>query len=95
MNIDWKLLSYAMFISAIVAWISALILSIVVIQPLLDIWKHTPQYFLGNVSVTIAQGKSCWPIIPMWVLLLLLLLFWCSLTFVLYVIMRSFKKHKQ
>lgn len=92
MKIEWKLLSYAMFLSVIVTWISSLIVSILVIQPLLDIWRYLPEILSGDVSVTIAEAKYSVPVIPLYVLLLLSLFFWCFLTLVFYVLMKSLKK---
>jgi preprotein translocase subunit SecG len=92
MNVDWKLLSYAMFISVIIIWISALIVSIIFIQPLLDMWRDLPQILSGNVSYTFVGSKL--PSIPLWVLFIVSLLLWCVLTVFLYVIMKSLKKPK-
>jgi hypothetical protein len=95
MNIDWKHLSYAMFVSFIVIWVCALIVSVLFIQPLLDTWKCFPQILSGieNHSVTIAVSNQ--PTIPLWVLLILALLLWSVLTVISYVIMNSLKKKKK
>jgi len=90
MNVDWKLLSYAMFISVIIIWVSALIISVMFIQPLLDMWRDLPQILSGNASYTFVESSL--PSIPLWNLLIVSLLFWGVLTVFFYVIMKSLKK---
>jgi preprotein translocase subunit SecG len=93
MAVDWKLLSYAMFISVIIVWISAVIVSVLFIQPSLDMWRGLPQILSGNVSYTFVESSL--PNIPLWVLLIVSLLLWCGLTIFFYVIMKSWKKMKK
>jgi hypothetical protein len=93
MTVDWKLLSYAMFISVIIVWISAVIVSVLFIQPSLDMWRDLPQILSGNVSYTFAESSL--PNIPLWFLLIVSLLLWCSLTIFFYVIMKALKKMKK
>jgi hypothetical protein len=93
MNVDWKLLSYAMVVSVIIIWICTLIVSVLFIQPLLDSWRCLPQILSGNTSYTFAVSKV--PSIPLWVLLVVSLLLWAVLTVVSYVIMSSLKKNKE
>jgi len=95
MNLDWKLLSYAMLISVVIVWVLALIVSILFIQPLLDSWRCLPQIIsdLENHSITFAVPKL--PTIPLWVLLVVSLLLWGVMTIISYVIMKSLKKNKK
>ena len=93
MNVEWKFLSYSMFISVIIIWISAVLVSVFFIQPLLDMWSGLPQILSGNVSCTFVESSL--PSIPLWVLLLVSLLLWCGLTIFFYVIMKSLKKKEK
>jgi hypothetical protein len=93
MRVDWRILSYAMFVSLIIIWIFALIVSILLIQPLLDMWKCLPQILSGNISYTFTGSK--YPSIPLWVLLIVSLFLWCVLTIIFYGIMKSLKKNEK
>jgi preprotein translocase subunit SecG len=93
MAVDWKILSYAMFISMIIVWISAGIVSVLFIQPSLDLWRDLPQILSGNVSYTFVESSL--PNIPLWVLLIVSLLLWCGLTIFFYIIMKALKKMKK
>lgn len=96
MNIDWKLLSYAMTISVGIIWICALIVSVLFIQPLLDMWDSLPQILSDmatNHSTTIAV--STLPSIPLWILLVVAFLLWTILTIISYASMNYFKKNKK
>jgi hypothetical protein len=94
MNVDWKLLSYAMIVSVGIIWVCAFIVSVLFIQPLLDMWRDLPQILSGieNHSLTIAVSNQ--PTIPLWILLILSLFLWIVLTVILYIIMNSLKKRK-
>jgi len=93
MNVDWKLLSYAMVFSLVIIWICALIVSVLFIQPLLDMWRCLPQILANmseNHSTTFAVSR--FPSIPLWILLIISLLLWCVLTVFSYIIMDYLKK---
>ncbi|HIG99924.1 MAG TPA: hypothetical protein HA258_05025 [Thermoplasmata archaeon] len=92
MKIDWKLLSYAMFISVIIIWVCASIVSVFFIQPLLDMLRNLPIILSGNASCTFTGSKL--PNIPLWILLVISLLLWSVLTGLSYVIMKALKKTK-
>jgi hypothetical protein len=92
MTVDWKLLSYAMIASVVVIWVCALIVSILFIQPLLDMWRCLPQILTNmseNHSTTFAVSK--FPSIPLWILLVVSLLLWVMMTIISYSIMNSLK----
>jgi len=96
MNVDWKLLSYAMVFSLVIIWICALIVSVLFIQPLLDMWRCLPQILANmseNHSTTFAVSR--FPSIPLWILLIISLLLWCVLTVSSYIIMNYLKKMKK
>ena len=93
MKIDWKFLSYSMLASGFIIWICALIVSVVFIQPLLDSWRCIPSIVSGNTSTTIVISKL--PVVPLWGLLLIALVFWCSLTVGSYVLLRYLNRNKK
>jgi RsiW-degrading membrane proteinase PrsW (M82 family) len=93
MNLDWKLLSYAMLISVIIIWVCALIVSVLFIQPLLDMWRCLPQIISGNASYTFIGSK--YPSIPLWILLVVSLFLWGVLTVFSYIIMNYLRKNKK
>jgi hypothetical protein len=95
MNVDWKLLSYAMVFSVVIIWICALIVSVLFIQPLLDMWKCFPQILSNVENHSITFAVSNLPTIPLWVLLILSLLLWGVLTGCSYVIMKALKQNKK
>lgn len=92
---DWKLLSYAMIVSVGIIWVCALIVSVLFIQPLLDMWKSLPQILSGleNHSTTIAVSGL--PSIPLWVLLVVSLLLWGVMTIIFYEVMIYLGKNKK
>jgi hypothetical protein len=95
MPVDWKLLSYAMIVSVGIIWICTLIISVLFIQPLLDMWGSLPEILSDmeeNHSTTIAV--STLPSIPLWILLIVALLLWAILTVISYAIMKYCKKEK-
>jgi len=96
MTVDWKLLSYAMIVSVGIIWVCAFIVSVLFIQPLLDMWDRLPQILSDmatNHSTTITV--STLPSIPLWILLVAALLLWGILTLISYMIMKHFKKNEK
>jgi hypothetical protein len=93
MKIDWKFLSYSMLVSGFIIWVCALFVSVVFIQPLLDSWRCIPSIVSGNTSTTIAISKL--PVVPLWGLLLIALMFWCSLTVGSYELLKYLNRNKK
>lgn len=96
MELDWKLLTYAMIVSVGIIWVCALIVSILFIQPVLDMWNSLPEILSDmaeNHSTTIAV--STLPSIPLWILLIVALLLWAMLTVVSYTILKYCKNKKE
>jgi hypothetical protein len=96
MIVDWKLLSLAMIVSVVVIWVCALVVSVLFIQPLLDMWRCLPQILANmseNHSTTFAVSR--FPSIPLWILLIISLLLWCVLTVFSYIIMNYLKKNEK
>lgn len=82
-----------MFVSVIIIWIFALIVSVLFIQPSLDSWGCLPQILSGNASYTFISSKL--PNIALWGLLVIALLLWSVLTVFLYVIIKFLEKMKK
>lgn len=96
MTVNWKLLSYAMIVSVVIIWLCALVVSVLFIQPLLDMWRCLPKFLSNtsqNHSTTIAVSKL--PSIPLWVLLVVSLLLWITFTLIVYAVMNYWKKNKK
>ncbi|MFA5102087.1 MAG: hypothetical protein WC525_02945 [Candidatus Thermoplasmatota archaeon] len=93
MPVDWKMLSYAMVISSAIIWTCSVVISLLFIQPLLDMWSSLPDILSGNTSYTYA-GSSL-PSIPLWILLLSFLFLWIVSTFFLYGVMNILKKRRE
>ncbi|MBN2599019.1 MAG: hypothetical protein JXA75_00655 [Candidatus Thermoplasmatota archaeon] len=93
MTIDWKILSYAMIISSAIVWTCSVVVSLLFIQPLLDMWSSLPDILSGNTSYTYAESSL--PSIPLWILLLSSLFLWIVSTFFLYGVINILKKRRK